>query len=457
MLRSGGLEGMEDHGGNGPASGGDGNHTRCCTIRSMKSDEADGQLQHGGAEDDDCQVVFERKLSFGNRDSGPDMDVTIWQSLPEDIGEKVLAWLPVTSCVRFKSVCKRWLNLMSSERFRQMHSSNVPPETWVLSFGGQSSDPILEFKYKGQVFDPVFSKTFMIEFPFLPENSVPVATAGGLVCFCCDSSNNGENDVSFYVCNPITKAWKIIPSPCSKVSIVTLVADTEAGFMGYKLYVFCDASVVRWLWVGVLDHSTKEYDSKLNRWKDVGDVHSGEQFKPGSVYSQGKVHVLSSENVEALDVQLGNWMEMDAPAYASCATLLQRRGRLLVVGDMVHHNVFHLPNIRSYVGIVIWELDPATKFWSEVTRMPEALVDSFSYSSFSCVIVEDLLYLFSRSYSLPHTMVYSFSHHLWSRVPNWSEAAPSKNGAHSITWNQCTQYQMGRFLEIREFEFSFLM
>lgn len=398
----------------------------------MNSNERDGQLRPGGGEylkvNEDCQVVFERKLSFGNRDCGPDMDKTIWQFLPEDVEDKVLAWLPVTSCARFKSVCKRWLDLMNSERFQQMHSSNAPPETWVLSFGfgDLSPNPILGFKYKGQVFDPVTSKTFMLEFPFLPENSVPVASAGGLVCFCCESSSNGENEVSFYVCNPITKAWKFIPSPCSRVSIVTLVADLEAGLMGYKLYVLCEASVVRWLWAGVLDHSTKEYDSKSNRWKDVGAVHSGEQFKPGSVFSLGKVHLLSSETVEALDVQQGNWVEMDAPAYASCATLLQRCGRLLVVGDMVHHNVFHLPNVRSYVGIVIWEFDPAMKDWTEVTRMPESLVNSFSYSSFSCVIVEDLLYLFSRSCSLPQTMVYSFSHQLWSRTTNWSEEAPSK-------------------------------
>lgn len=388
-------------------------------------------MQHGGAGSLKAdEVVFERNLSFGNRDSGPEMDETIWQSLPEDVEDKVLAWLPVTSCARFKSVCKRWLGLMSSERFFQMHSCNAPPETWVLSFGGQS----LGSQYKGRVYDPVSSKTFMLEFPFLPENSVPVATAGGLVCFCCDST--GENDVSFYVCNPITKAWKFIPSPCSRVSIVTLVADSEMG--GYKLYVFCEASVVRWLWVGVLDHSTKEYDSKLNRWKDVGDVHSGEQFKPGSVFSQGKVHLLSSENVEALDVERGSWVETDAPAYASCATLLQRRGRLLVVGDMVHHNVFHLPNIRSYVGIVVWEFDPTSKTWSEVTRMPEPLVDSFSYSSFSCVVVEDLLYLFSRTCSLPHTMAYSFPHQAWSQVTNWTGTeSPSKVFSFNPKLNAC--------------------
>lgn len=379
---------------------------------------------HG--EGEDCQVVFERNLSFGNRESGPDMDETIWHSLPEDVEDKVLAWLPVASCARFRSVCKRWLNLMTSERFFQMHSGNAAHETWILSFGDQSPYAKLEFKYKGQVFDPVSNRTFMLEFPFLPVNSVPVASAGGLVCFCCDYSSNGENDVSFYVCNPITKAWKFIPSPCSRVSIATLVVDSESGFMGYKLYVFCEASVVRWLWVGVLDHSTKEYDSKLNRWKDVGDVHSGEQFKPGSVFRDGKVHLLSSEIVEALDVQQGNWIEMGAPAYSSCATLLQREDRLLVVGDMVHHNVFHLPNLRSYVGIVIWEFDPVIKDWNEVTRMPEAMVASFSYSSFSCVIVGDLLYLFSRNCSLPHIMVYSFSQQLWSRETNRCEEGTSK-------------------------------
>jgi len=158
----------------------------------------------------------------------------------------------------------------------------------------------------------------------------------------------------------------------------------------------------------------------------------------GVFFKNGKVHLLSSEIVEALDVQQGNWIRVDgAPAYASCATLLQREDRLLVVGDMVHHNVFHLPNLTSYVGIVIWEFDPVIKDWIEVSRMPEAMVDSFSYSSFSCVIVGDLLYLFSRNCRLPHIMVYSFSQQLWSRRTNRCEEATSKVFAFNPRLDAC--------------------
>lgn len=438
----------------GAFSGEDVKHTNFNTTPSMTSEVGDGICsqdcsscsgcanQHAGAanqwEGEDCQVVFERKLSFGNRESGPDVDEIIWKSLPEDVEDKVLAWLPLGSCSRFRSVCKRWYNLLNSERFFQMHSSNAGHETWILAFGDQSPDPKLGFKYEGHVFDPITSRTFTLEFPFLPENSDPVASAGGLVCFCCDSSSNGERDVGFYVCNPITKAWKFIPSPCSRVSVVTLVVDSESSFMGYKLYVFCEASAVRWLWVGVLDHSAMEYDSKLNRWKDVGDVHSGEQFKPGSVYMNGKVHLLSSEIVEALDVQQGNWIKVDgAPAYASCATLLQREGRLLVVGDMVHHNVFHLPNLPSYVGVVIWEFDPVTHLWIEVSRLPETMVDSFSYSSFSCVIVGDLLFLFSKNISLPLVMIYSFPQQTWSCQTNTCSLLTPKVFAFSPRLDAC--------------------
>ncbi|XP_024389575.1 F-box only protein 6 [Physcomitrium patens] len=388
------------------------------------------QSQLGAAEvfeeDKDGQVVFERNLSFGNRESDPEMDENIWQSLPEDVADKILLWLPVASCARFRPVCKRWLNLMKSEGFFQMHSQNAAHETWILSFADRSPDLKHEDKYEGQIFDPVSNRTFKLEFPSLPEGSVPVAAAGGLVCFCRDLNDSGEDGVCFYVCNPITKAWKIIPSPCSRVSIVTLVVDTEASFMSYKLYVVCEASEVRWLWMGVLDHSTKEYDSKLNRWIDVGDVHSSEQFRGQSVFNHGKVHLLSSEFVHALDVQEGNWMMMSVPAYASCASLLEREGRLLVVGDIVNHNVFHLPGMKSYVGIAIWEYDPVYKDWNEVTRMPEAMVENFSYSSFSCVIVGDLVYLFSRRYITPQIVVYSFSQQLWSQVADWCEGIPFK-------------------------------
>lgn len=374
-------------------------------------------------EENECRVTFDRNLSFGNRGSDSDMDDSLWQSLPKDVLDKVLSWLPVESCFRFRCVCKRWCSLMCSKRFFELQSNNVKDETWVLAFG---EPPQHGLKCEGLVYDPSRNKTLTLEFPFLPQNSVPVAAAGGLVCFCCDLNNSGENDVSFYVCNPITKAWKFIPSQCSRVSIVTLITETEPGSNGYKLFVFCEASVVRWLWLGVLDHSAKEYDSKSNRWKEVGDVHSGEQFKLGSVFSRGQIHLLSSETVQALDVQKGIWAEFDAPAYASCAKIVECRGRLLVVGDMVHLNVFHLPNVKSYVGIVVWEFDPAVKDWNEVSRMPEALVETFPYSSFSCVVVDDLIYMFSRIESIPQIVVFSFSQQLWSQATNWCKEVPSR-------------------------------
>lgn len=381
----------------------------------------------GSVEDEECTVTLKTTVCVDNEKTDSDMDQSLWQFLPEDLLDRVLVWLPLTSCVRFRSVCKSWRSFMYSQRFLALRSHGPACEPWVLSFRELPPHVHHGSPLKGHVFDPTNNKTFTLDFPFLPQDSVPVAAAGGFVCFCCDANNSIQDvvdrDVSFYVCNPVTKAWTLIPSLCARVSVVTLIADPGSDF--YKLVVVCESSSDRWLWMGILDHSAKEYDSKLNRWKAISDVYSGEQFKPGSVFCHGKVHLLSSETVQALDIQQGVWTEFQAPSYSSCANLIECKGRLLIVGDMVHLNVFHLPNVSTYVGIVIWELDPVSECWMEVARMPETIVANFSYSSFSCVVLDELIYIFSKGESIHDVVVYAFSENMWSRTANWNKELPT--------------------------------
>lgn len=401
--------------------------------------EGEGMLQQASNDDDEeCRVMFERELSFCSsrcRDVEDIMDDSLWKRLPEDLLERVLAWLPLASCVRFRSVCKRWYAMMYSQSFLELRSKEAPVcgPSWLLSFGSSLSSQQLIHDVggssflEGNVFDTSSNSCFKLQFPFLPQDSVLVATAGGLVCFCCNTNESHETDVSFYVCNPITKAWKLIPSQCSKVSVVAMLVNTESSSFStsYKLIVFCEASTDRWLWMGIVDHAAKEYDSKLNRWKSIGGIYSGEQFRPGSVYCEGRVHLLSSETVQALDVQQGIWTDIQAPAYTSCARLVECQDRLLLVGDMVHLNVFQLPGVSSYIGVVIWELDPDTQEWVEIGRMPEDMVENFCCSSFCCVVSGGLIYIFPKLERLQQIVVYDYSQQTWQQLQNWLKELPS--------------------------------
>jgi hypothetical protein len=42
-------------------------------------------------------------------------------SLPYEMIMEVLKWLPVTSVLRFRSVCRSWAALLSSDEFRSLH------------------------------------------------------------------------------------------------------------------------------------------------------------------------------------------------------------------------------------------------------------------------------------------------------------------------------------------------
>lgn len=47
----------------------------------------------------------------------PDMDGSLWSCLPEDLVDRVLAWLPAASLLRLRTVCRKWSEIVSTKCF----------------------------------------------------------------------------------------------------------------------------------------------------------------------------------------------------------------------------------------------------------------------------------------------------------------------------------------------------
>lgn len=50
----------------------------------------------------------------------PYMDGSLWRRLPEDLVDRVLAWLPAASLLRLRTVCRKWSEIMATKCFLEV-------------------------------------------------------------------------------------------------------------------------------------------------------------------------------------------------------------------------------------------------------------------------------------------------------------------------------------------------
>ncbi|KAJ7957546.1 F-box only protein [Quillaja saponaria] len=160
------------------------------------------------------------------------MEQQIWKDFPEDLFEAVIARLPISTFFRFRSVCRRWNSLLNSQSFSQ-HCDQVPQATpWFYTITHENVN-------SGAMYDPSLKKWHHPTISTLPTKLLvlPVASAGGLLCFLDIEHCN------FYVCNPLTQSFKELPARSVKVwsrVAVGMILNGKSTTAGYKI-----------LWVGM--------------------------------------------------------------------------------------------------------------------------------------------------------------------------------------------------------------
>ncbi|XAR48187.1 hypothetical protein NMG60_11030923 [Bertholletia excelsa] len=161
------------------------------------------------------------------------METEIWKDFPEDLLEAVLARLPIATFFRFRSVCRKWNSLLTSNSFSQQCNQVLQAQPWFYTITHENVST-------GAMYDPSLKKWHHPTVPDFPTKLIvlPVASAGGLVCFL---------DVGYrriYVCNPLTRSFKELPARSVRVWSRVAVGMTLAGELtggGYKiLCVGCD-------------------------------------------------------------------------------------------------------------------------------------------------------------------------------------------------------------------------
>lgn len=334
-------------------------------------------------------------------DSSEVMEQQIWKELPEDLFEAVIARLPTATLFRFRSVCQKWNSLLASHSFSQQCAEVPQGYPWFYAITHENVN-------SGAMYDPRSKKWYHPSISSLPTKVIilPVASAGGLVCFLDIGHRN------FYVCNPLTQSFKELPTRSvrvwSRVAVgMTLNRNSTSG--GYKV-----------LWLGC-DGEYEVYDSLKEKWSRPGNIPSNMQlplslnFRSQAVSIDSTLYFMRTnpEGIVSYDMDTGVWKEftIPAPPYLTDHSLAECGGQLMLVG---------LLSKNAATCVCIWELQKMTLLWKEVDRMPNIWCLEFygKHVRMTCLGNKGLLMLSLRSKQMNRLVTYDVSSRDWKKVPS---------------------------------------
>ena len=246
-----------------------------------------------------------------------------WNRLPEDVVIRVLARLSVPQLFRARTVCKQWNSLTSTPEFLNMCGNGQYCEPYfpiVISrrfYMGDLGICILGKDEQGgnDLFRVFFGYDHstgtwqrLPPLDFLPrEAKVPVAAAGGIICF--------RGTSSLFLCNPVARTFVELPAITYKwppsVSVHILV-DQPTG--SYKVII---VGKIRHNFVTDSFRSIAIYESTTKAWRVVDAQHPSKVFSygptaaicGGSVYCEAICHC-GQLGVMAYDIQAEAWQKV---------------------------------------------------------------------------------------------------------------------------------------------------
>ncbi|XXG47079.1 hypothetical protein AAC387_Pa02g1779 [Persea americana] len=327
------------------------------------------------------------------------MEQQIWKDFPEDLFEAVIARLPIAAFFRFRPVCRKWNNLLTSETFSQCCAEVPQTHPWFYMITHENVN-------SGAMYDPLLKKWHHQIIPSLPRKMInlQVASAGGLICFLDIGHRH------FYICNPLTRSFRELPARSAQLWSHVAVGMTLSGSStssGYKI-----------LWVGCNgDHEV--YDSVGNSWTRPGNMPPSIKlplslnFRSQAVSINGILYFMCAEpdGILSYDMASGVWKQyvIPPPPHLTDYTLAESRGQIMLVGLLTKN---------AATCVCIWELQRMTLLWKEVDRMPNVWCLEFygKHVRMTCLGNRGLLMLSLRSRQMSRLVTYDASSREWSKV-----------------------------------------
>ncbi|KAM7472259.1 hypothetical protein LguiA_010442 [Lonicera macranthoides] len=344
--------------------------------------------------------------------------VSVELILPDDLLERILAYLPVASIFRVGCVCKRWNEIVSSRRFLWNFAHILSQKPWYFMFTS-SDEPI------GYAYDPVLKKWYGIDIPCINTSHMFIASSCGLVCF-MDNDSRSE----LFVCNPITRCCKKLEEPPGlKFSDYSALAiSVNRITRGYNVSIVKSKQVpgnfFQWeISIHIYDSVTMTWTTPLTEvltgWRggDESVICDGTLYS--LIYSTGgglpdNRHGLITYNLSSRSSNsplIKSFIQV--PCSLTCGRLMNLKGKLVMVGGIGKQD-----RTDIIKGIGIWVL--SGKGWEEIARMPHKFFQGFGEFDdvFASSGTDDLVYI--QSYGAPALLVFDLNQKHW----RWSQKCP---------------------------------
>ncbi|KAL3694621.1 hypothetical protein R1sor_008272 [Riccia sorocarpa] len=335
-----------------------------------------------------------KKVNLPQRNSEvlTSLDNSIWQGLPEDLIDRVLASLPLITLFRIRCVCRKWNSMINSPVFLELCSQVRSRESYFLLF------PTLGEETVCSAFDTSIRRwQKMPSLGFLPPHVKYVdSAASGLLLF---SVGSQTQSLSLYVCNPMTKRWKQLPPVMQKRTPIVRHLVVDRKLRRYKIILAGNIDLTYPESQRNPCTSTAVYDSTCERWFKCGKLPFDVDLNWSSVYSDGILFcvanlVASSTLVLAtFDVQRGTWSEgfYEFPDVVSLAQVVEFQGGIYAVCE-----VYRLDDLKS---IYILKLNLETRLWTQISVLPRVFLRDFRVvceeESFNSIVLEGKIFLTS--------------------------------------------------------------
>ncbi|KAL5992858.1 hypothetical protein ACLOJK_013777 [Asimina triloba] len=287
-----------------------------------------------------------------------------WHRLPDELVERILAFLPVSTVLRCRTVCKHWNSLLSSPTFIDLWAALAPRTLLFLIYhsGGFVAAYLPRSRRWANL--PLYDRCSLD-----PTQVLLLASSDGLICF----RNRNSDYPTLMICNPLTQTRRVLPEMLQirYIDIIGMVADRASG--DYRVLVTGTTEPAS------SESITEVYDSTTGTWAHHCrsrheflqfwyEVHA--LFHDGSFYCLATpVNTLQGYRLISYNLERRNWVDLNVKMPAGdirCPSLVVCKGKLLLTGKIMEDYL-----IRS---ICIWELRWESLRWVKVGVVPDEIL-----------------------------------------------------------------------------------
>ncbi|XP_017251120.1 F-box/kelch-repeat protein At3g61590-like [Daucus carota subsp. sativus] len=334
-------------------------------------------------------------------------------SLPDELQELVLSFLPLPCIIGSSCVSKKWKQIIHSGKFKMKCAEILSKKPWYFMFTN-SDEPT------ASIYNPLQRHWSDFEFPFKIKHSGKIAASCGLICMIEETDCNSE----IYICNPMTRRCRkfeeqfgvqestysslafSVDKPSSEYTIAIVrswqVHDT-ISYWYTSIHIYNSGSMT---WLPPMCET-------LSGWRAGNDsiVFDGVLHFVVTKNGMPNTHALLSYNINSSSPDCNLMTTLNPiPFSLTCVRLMNVQDKIVMVGGLGSHDV------PEKIGI--WMLKGTE--WEEVSWVPDTFFKGFGEVDdvFASSGTGDLIYI--QAYGSPSLLVFDMKSKAWK----WCQKKP---------------------------------